>query len=74
MRRTRYPGLVPRPLSGSQLALAVLSAICFLVAVFLSWTRGADRLTVQLLAMGLGLLACLFAALAAGWRLRRRRS
>ncbi|MGH7706255.1 MAG: hypothetical protein ACRENY_10375, partial [Candidatus Dormibacteria bacterium] len=61
-------------LSGGRLGLAVGSGLFFLVALYLSWTEGADHLTLQLLAMGLGLVACLLAAMAAGFGGRRSRS
>lgn len=38
----------------------------FLVALYISWTQGADHLTLQVVAMGIGLVACLLAAMAAG--------
>jgi hypothetical protein len=38
-----------------------------LVALGLSWSGGADHLTLQLLAMALGLVACLLVAVAAGF-------
>lgn len=46
----------------------------FLVAVAISWTEGADHLTLQALAMALGLIACLLAAMAAGFGRRERPS
>jgi hypothetical protein len=44
------------------------------VAVAISWTEGADHLTLQALAMALGLIACLLAAMAAGFGRRERPS
>jgi hypothetical protein len=55
-----------RGLSKSRrLGLAAAAGILFLVALALSWTEGADHLTLQLLAMVLALLAFLLAAIAA---------
>lgn len=54
--------------------LGVAAGLLFLVALALSWTQGADHLTLQLLAMALGLIACLLAALAAGFGRRGQRS
>lgn len=45
--------------------LAVGAGVLFLAALVLSWSEGADHLTLQFLAMGLALLAFLLAALAA---------
>jgi hypothetical protein len=51
---------------GSRRVSLVVAAVLFLgAALFVSWTQGADHLTVQLVAMGLGLVACLLAAMAA---------
>ncbi|HVB54615.1 MAG TPA: hypothetical protein VNF24_10570 [Candidatus Acidoferrales bacterium] len=47
--------------------LAVAAGLLFVVALVIAWTQGADHLTLQLLAMALGLAACLLAALAAGF-------
>jgi hypothetical protein len=45
--------------------LAAAAAILFLAALALSWTEGADHLTLQLLAMVMALVALLLAAIAA---------
>ncbi|HVC38383.1 MAG TPA: hypothetical protein VNH20_00205 [Candidatus Dormibacteraeota bacterium] len=50
-----------------RVSFAVAAGALFLVALVISWTEGADHLTLQVLAMGLGLGACLLAALAAGF-------
>lgn len=60
--------------SAPRLSLAVAAGLIFLVALAISWTEGADHLTLQLLAMGLGLVACLLAAMAAGFGRRDRPS
>jgi hypothetical protein len=57
---------MPRRLGARSRSLAVAALVLFLVALFLSWTQGANHLTLQFLAMGIGLVACLLAALAAG--------
>lgn len=49
----------------SRLGLAAVAAILFVAALALSWTEGADHLTLQLLAMVLALIAFLLAAIAA---------
>ncbi|HVB13641.1 MAG TPA: hypothetical protein VNH38_02645 [Candidatus Dormibacteraeota bacterium] len=54
--------------------LAVAAGLLFAVALFISWTQGADHLTLQVLALGLGLVACLLAAMAAGVGRRDRPS
>jgi hypothetical protein len=46
--------------------------VLFLAALVLSWSEGADHLTLQFVAMGLALLAFLLAALAARSRPDRR--
>ncbi|MFZ0994556.1 MAG: hypothetical protein WAO09_01050 [Candidatus Dormiibacterota bacterium] len=48
-----------------RLGLAATAAILFLAALALSWTEGADHLTLQLLAMAMALIAFLLAGLAA---------
>jgi hypothetical protein len=48
-----------------RLVLAAAAAVLFLAALALSWTEGADHLTLQLLAMVLALLAFCLAAIAA---------
>ncbi|HVC40198.1 MAG TPA: hypothetical protein VNH20_09585 [Candidatus Dormibacteraeota bacterium] len=53
----------PGARSGS---LAAGALVLFLVALYISWTQGADHLTLQVVAMGIGLVACLLAAMAAG--------
>ncbi|HEY6538677.1 MAG TPA: hypothetical protein VI138_06530 [Candidatus Dormibacteraeota bacterium] len=63
-----------RRLSARRLVLAVAATLLFAGALTLSWTEGADHLTLQALAMGLGLAACVLAALAAGAGRRRRSS
>jgi drug/metabolite transporter (DMT)-like permease len=45
--------------------LVVAAVLFFGAALVVSWTQGADHLTLQLVAMGLGLVACLLAAMAA---------
>jgi hypothetical protein len=51
---------------GSRRASLVVAAVLFFgAALVVSWTQGADHLTLQLVAMGLGLVACLLAAMAA---------
>lgn len=60
--------------SSRRLSLAVAAGLLFLVALVISWTEGADHLTLQLLAMGLGLVACVLAAMAAGFGRRDRQS
>lgn len=57
-----------------RIPLAVAAGVLFLVAVAISWTEGADHLTLQALAMALGLIACLLAAMAAGFGRRERPS
>ena len=63
-----------RRIGGRRTALASGALALFLVALALSWTQGADHLTLQLLAMGIGLAACLLAAWAAGFGRRERPS
>ncbi|MGC2191620.1 MAG: hypothetical protein WA751_04735 [Candidatus Dormiibacterota bacterium] len=58
--------------SSRRLSLAAAAGLLFLVALGISWTEGADHLTLQLLAMGLGLVACVLAAMAAGFGRRDR--
>ncbi|MGA7172655.1 MAG: hypothetical protein WCB86_07150 [Candidatus Dormiibacterota bacterium] len=60
--------------SAHRLPLAVAAGVFFIGALVISWTEGADHLTVQLLAMALGLVACLLAAMAAGFGQRGRPS
>lgn len=60
-----YPAEVRGLTKSRRLGLAAAAAILFLVALALSWTEGADHLTLQLLAMVLALLAFLLAAIAA---------
>jgi divalent metal cation (Fe/Co/Zn/Cd) transporter len=48
-----------------RLGLAVVAAIIFLAALALSWTEGADHLTLQLVAMVMALIAFMLAAIAA---------
>jgi hypothetical protein len=45
--------------------MALGAGLLFVAAVAISWTEGADHLTLQALAMVLGLLAFLLAAVAA---------
>jgi hypothetical protein len=54
--------------------LAIAAGLLFLVALTISWTEGADHLSLQALAMALGLVACLLAAMAAGFGRRSRPS
>jgi divalent metal cation (Fe/Co/Zn/Cd) transporter len=67
--RMRAPASYPAEVRGltktRRLGLAATATIIFLVALTISWTEGADHLTLQLLAMVLALLAFLLAAFAA---------
>jgi drug/metabolite transporter (DMT)-like permease len=54
--------------------LAAAAGVLFIGALVISWTEGAEHLTLQLLAMALGLVACLLAAMAAGFGRRGRPS
>ena len=65
---------MPRRPSTRRLRLVVGAVLLFVVALTLSWTEGADHLTLQVLAMGLGLMACGLAAMAAGFGGRDRHS
>lgn len=56
-----------------RVSLSLAAALLFLLALGLSWSQGADHLTLQLLAMAIGLAACLLAALAAGFGRRGQR-
>ncbi|MGA7088729.1 MAG: hypothetical protein WB116_10725 [Candidatus Dormiibacterota bacterium] len=60
-----YPAEVRGLTKPRRLGLAAVAAIFFLVAVALSWKEGADHLTLQLVAMVLGLVAFVLAAIAA---------
>ena len=71
---TSYAGPVLRRIGGRRAALSGGALGLFLVALALSWTQGADHLTLQVLAMGFGLVACLLAAFAAGFGRRERPS
>ncbi|MGH7643245.1 MAG: hypothetical protein ACRENX_09600 [Candidatus Dormibacteria bacterium] len=57
-----------------RISLAIAAGVLFLVALAISWTEGAGHLNLQALAMALGLVACLLAALAAGFGRRNRSS
>jgi peptidoglycan/LPS O-acetylase OafA/YrhL len=65
---------VPTWRPARRVPLAVAAGLLFLVALGLSWSGGADHLTLQLLAMALGLVACLLVAMAAGFGRRDRHS
>lgn len=60
-----YPAEVRGLTNSRRLGLAAASAILFVAALALSWTEGADHLTLQLLAMVIALIAFLLAAVAA---------
>jgi|GEM_PF-3415504 len=60
-----YPAEVRGLTDSRRLGLAAAAAILFLAALALSWTQGADHLTLQLLAMVMALVAFLLAAIAA---------
>lgn len=52
-------------MSNRRLGMAALAGILFLAALAISWTQGADHLTLQALAMALALVSFVLAALAA---------
>lgn len=60
-----YPAGMRGLTKSRRLALGASAALLFLAALALSWTEGADHLTLQLLAMVLALLAFFLAAIAA---------
>lgn len=65
---------MPTRRSAHRLPLAAAAGVLFIGALVISWTEGAEHLTLQLLAMALGLVACLLAAMAAGFGRRGRPS